>query len=254
MTNKEATLSKVRNNEKIGWWIGLLIVLIGISMLFLPPLLGVDMMGIGYGLACIGVFGSIIGIITVWLFGARAGIMDRILAGQQILARWSYDDAKGQQQIGMEFKRARGRNLATYSTMFFWFVLIGGIFIAFDYLNNGEVSRVFIWLFFGLLGILGVIAFLTPILWRWRATNAGREVIISREGLVMNGTLHTWRSPFDRLTNINFKDEPGNPVLVFSIRHLSRIALVDYETVVVPVPADEQATARLVVNSLSRNP
>ena len=247
-------MNRLHNNEKTGVWIGLLITLIGLALVVVPPLFGADMMAIGFGLACTGIFLLIPGLLTTWVFAGRARIMDRILAGEEILARWKYDDFQGHRQVEAEAKRSRGRNLVIYRTIVFWFVLIGGIFVAFDYFSNGEVSWLFVGSFFGFMCLLGGIAFLAPILWHRQASKASREVIISRDGVVMNGALSTWKPPFEQLKSVKFIEGLGEPTLVFTIRYLSRISLVAHENVVVPVPASEQEAARRVVSMLNRDP
>jgi amino acid transporter len=242
----------VQNNERTGVWIGALIALAGLALIFLPALLGADMMSLGYGLGFIGVFILITGLITALVFWARARTMDRLLAGEEVLAHWTYQEFEGQQQVETEYKRVTDRNRGIYLVMVFWFVLIGGVFVGADYYRNGQVNGLFMGLFFGCLLLLGAVAFLAPILWRRQASKASRQVIISRSGLVMNGVLHSWKGPFERLVGVEYQQDLDGPALVFSIRYLSRIepATGSTETVIVPVPPGEQEAARRVMNSL----
>ena len=242
---------KVQNNEKTGVWIGALIALAGLALMFLPGLLGVDMMNLGYALAFLGLFLLITGLITALLFWARARTMDRLLAGQEVLACWTYQEFEGQQQVETEYKRVTERNRGLYLVMVFWFVLIGGIFVGVDYVRNEEFNGLFIGLFFGCMLLLGAVAFLAPILWRRGASKASRQVIISRNGVVMNDALHSWKGPLEQLVGVEYSQDPDGPALVFSIRYPSRIEPTgSTETVIVPVPPGEQEAARRVVSSL----
>ena len=243
----------MQNNERTGVWIGALIALAGLALIFLPALLGADMMSLGYALGFIGLFVLITGLITALVFWARARTMDRLLAGEEVLARWTYQEFEGQQQVETEYKRITDRNRTIYLVMVFWFVLIGGVFVGADYVRNGEINGLFIGLFFGCLLILGTVAFLAPILWRRGASKASRQVIISRNGVVMNGALHSWKGPLERLVGVEYNQDPDGPALVFSIRYPSRVEPVtgSIETVIVPVPLGEQEAARRVLSSLS---
>jgi len=241
----------VQNKERTGVWIGALIALAGLALMVLPSLLGVDMMSLGYALGFFGLFLLISGLITALIFRARVRTMDRLLAGEEVLARWTYQEFEGQQQVETEYKRMIGRNRSIYLVMVFWFVLIGGAFVVADYVRNEEVNGLFVGLMLGCLFIVSVVAFLAPIVWRRGASKASRQVIISRNGVVMNGALHSWKGPLERLVGVEYKDLDG-PALVFSIRYPSRIEPVtgSIETVIVPVPLGEQEAARRVVSSL----
>lgn len=211
------------------------------------------MMDLGYALAFFGLFLLITGLITALIFWGRVRTMDRLLAGDEVLARWTYHEFEGQQQVETEYKRLTGRNRSIYLVMVFWFVLIGGAFVAADYVRNEEFNGLFIGLFFGCMLLLGAVAFLAPILWRRGASKASRQVIISRHGVVMNDALHSWKGPLERLAGVEYQQDPDGAALVFSIRYFSRIEPVtgSLETVVVPVPLGEQEAARRVVSTLS---
>jgi hypothetical protein len=229
-----------------------LIGLAGLALMIFPYILGVDMMDVGYGVSCMGLFVLIVGLITALLFWQRVRTMDRLLGGEAILARWTYSDSQGQQQVQTEFKRARSQNLTLYLVMVFWFVVIGGAFVAVDYFANGEINGWFVGIFFGVMLFVGAFAWLVPVFWRRRALKASREVIISRNAVVLNGALHSWSGAFEQLDGVYFQEDPPDPALVFSIRYLSRgdLSGSSTQTLVVPVPPGAQDAARRVVDAL----
>ena len=245
-------MNPVQNNEKTGLWAGVLIGLAGLTLLALPRLLGVDMMRVGFGRSCIGLFVLLTGLITSLMFWRRVQTLEGILAEKDILARWTYNEGQGRQQVETEFKRAKGYNRTLFLVMVFWFVLIGAGFVIYDYFKTGELNGLFAGLFFGILLILGAFAWLTPIFWRRRALKASREVIISRHGVLLNGALHSWSGPLEGLESVHFQAEPPGPALVFSIRAPSRAEASGYttQTLIVAVPAGKQDAAQNVVNTL----
>jgi hypothetical protein len=246
-------LDQAQNKEKTGVWIGALIALAGLALMFLPGLFGVDMMNLGYALAFFGLFLLITGLITALIFRARARTMEQLLAGEEVLAHWTYQEFEGQHQVETEYKRLTERNRSLYLVMVFWFVLIGGAFVVADYVRTEEFNGLFIGLFFGCMLLLGAVAFLAPILWRRGAAQASRQVIISRNAVVMNDALHSWKGPLEQLVGVEYRQDLDAPALVFSIRYLSRIEPVtgSIETVIVPVPPGKQEAARRVLSSLS---
>jgi hypothetical protein len=251
-SRKEITMSQLQNNEKTGLTISVLMTLGGLALMIMPFMLGLDLMDMGYGISCIGFFVLLTGLIAVLIFWQRVRTMDRALAGEEILARWIYSETQGRQQVEAEFKRATDQNRTIYLVMVFWFVLIGGAFVGVDYFVSGEINELFAGLFFGFMLFLGAVALLTPVFWRRRALKAGREVIVSRNGVVLNGDMHTWNGPFEGLDRVYFQEDSLETALVFSIRHLSRTDLSAYstQTLIVPVPSGAQDTAHRVVNTL----
>ncbi len=245
-------MGQLQNNEKTGLAISLLILLGGLALASMPCVLGVDMMQVGFGVSCIGLFVLLTGLVATLLFWQRVRTMDRLLAGEEILARWAYSEDQGQQQVESEFKRATDQNRTIYLVMVFWFVVIGGAFVGVDYFINGEINWMFAGLFFGIMLFVGAFAWLVPIFWRRRALKASREVLISRKGVVLNGAMHSWNGPFESLEGVYFQEDPAEPALVFSIRYLSRTDVSGHstQTLVVPVPPGEQDAARRVVDAL----
>jgi hypothetical protein len=242
----------LRNKEITGVCVGVGITLAGVIGIFMPGILGLDMLTVGFGVSFFGAAAAIVGIITALVYGARARKIGRILAGEGILARWSYDEIQSAQQVETEYRRTAGRNRATYWVMAFWFVLIAGGLIGADFFTLGKINWVFAGIIAGVLVLLGIIAAAAPGLWKRRARRASREVLISREGVILNGALHSWGDPANRLVSVKLAKDPAEMVLEFSIRHLSRASLTASiaETVSVPVPADQYGAAQQVVAAL----
>jgi hypothetical protein len=239
-------MHSIRNNDTIGAWIGGLIALLGVLFMLMPGMIGMDMMKSGFGMMFIGLFVVIIGLITTVLFGQRARAMDRILADKNILAHWTYDENESRQQVEQEFSSQVASNRSTFMIMLAWFVVIGGGFVGYSLMKDGEVDLLFVVLFFGTLVLLGLVAFFAPILARRQALRASREVIIARNGLVLNGALHTWVAPLNKLVGVQYQADANGRSLNFEIRYLTRASMTATTTyiVTVPVPAAQQQQAQ----------
>jgi hypothetical protein len=238
------------NNEKIGVWVGLVILAAGLLLALFPAVLSLDMMNAGYGLIFIGIFVGICGLITAIIYGRRARSMDQILSDNDMLARWTYDEIQAQGQIDSAYHQASQNNLETYKIMFAFFVVIVLAFLGVDYWNTGEISWLFLGLMLGVLLLLTVVAFSAPRLWRRQALSASRAAIISRKGVVLNGSLHTWSEPMYRLEGVTYDGSE----LAFTIRYPSRIGVVSNPTYVlnVPVPSNQRDAAERVVQALKQ--
>jgi uncharacterized membrane protein len=245
-------MAPILNRQKTGLWIGVGIVLIGLAGIVVPSLMGVDGMSAGYALGCLGLFVVIVGLVTAFVYARRLQALKRILAGEGILAHWTYTEAQGKQQVAAQYKAAAGQNRALFLIMLFWFVLITGVLIAYDHSRSGEVSWPFAGSMLGVVVLLAVVAWLAPRLQRRQAQRAGQEVIICRGGLILSGAFYTWEGPLNRLGGVSFSEEPVEPALEFSIRSASWLGSSSATEVVrVPVPADQLETARQVVVELS---
>jgi hypothetical protein len=239
-------MEPLHNKDIVGVWVGGLIVLTGGVVVVMPGLSGMDMMRVGFGLMFIGFFVIMIGLVTAVVFGQRALEMNRIMGQKNILVRWVYNEAQSREQVQAEFTRQTTFNRSTFLIVFAWFVVIGGIFLGVDLVNSGEINWFFALLLFGILLLLSLVAFISPILWRRQAQHASREVIIARNGLVLNGALHTWVPPLNQLEGVQFNNTLNEKTLEFNIRYLSRTSGIEYSTytVSVPVPPGKEQDAQ----------
>jgi hypothetical protein len=242
-------MGKLRNKDTIGVWIGVTIAAFGLVLAILPGLTGMDMMKVGFGMIFIGGFVVIMGVVTAGVYGQRAREMNRILSAENILARWVYSENQSREQIEKEYAQQTSANRSTFLIMLAWFVVIGGFFLGLDLFKEGEVNWFFAFLFFGILVLLGVVAFSAPIIWKRQAQRAARDVIIARNGVVLNGALHTWVAPLNKLTGVQFRQESGVRDLEFEIQYMARASVTNYATytVSIPVPAGKEAEAQDVV-------
>ncbi|HEX7556727.1 MAG TPA: hypothetical protein VF338_08895 [Leptolinea sp.] len=239
-------MEPLHNKDAAGVWIGSVIAFLGLVAVAIPGLIGLDMMHTGFGMMCMGSFVIIIGLVTTVVFWQRAREMNRILANENILARWTFDETQSHQQIQDEFSRLNKTNRVTYLIVAAWFVVIGGVLLGIDLIVSGEFNWVFALFFYGILVFLGLVAWITPILWHRQALHSSREVIIARNGLVLNGALHTWVAPLNRLESVRFNTGSGENTLEFEIRYLTRASITLHSSYIVsvPVPAGKETLAQ----------
>ncbi len=242
-------MQPIRNNDTIGVWIGAIIGVLGILLVMMPEMTGMDMMKSGFGMMFIGFFVITLGLITAIVFGQRARQLNRILANEHILARWIYSEDQFRQQVEQAYTEQVSTNRSTFMIMLAWFIVIGGAFMGFSLLQDGEINGLFVGIFFGTLVLLGLVAFFAPILARQQALRASREVIIAHSGLVLDGTLHTWVKPLNKLAGVQYQTDAAGHNLLFEIHYLSRTSITATEsyTVTVPVPTSHHLQAQKVV-------
>jgi hypothetical protein len=235
------------NSETSGVRAGWLILAAGVALLLGPSLAGMDMMGGGYALGFIGIVVAATGLVTLWIYGARAAALDRILSGAGLLAHWTYDPEEAQRHALEEFEDNRRTNRNLFLVVAVMFVVVGAIVFS-GPLLQGEDLGLLLALYFGLVPLLGLVAWATPRLAYRRALQAGADVYIGQDGVYVRGALHTWKQPFSRLKRVRLELDRVQPALQFDIRYLTRLGLLHYETrtVQVPVPRGQERQAEEV--------
>ena len=235
------------NSERSGVRAGWLILAAGAIMLLGPTLAGMDMMGGGYALGFIGILVAATGLVTLWMYGARAAALDRILSGVGLLAHWTYDPEEARRHAQEEFEDYRRTNRNLFVVVAVMFVVVGAI-VFIGPLLRGEDLSLLLALYFGLIPLLGLVAWATPRLAYRRALQAGADAYIGQDGVYVRGALHTWKQPFSHLKRVRLKLDREQPALQFDIRYLTRLGMLHYETrtVEVQVPRGQESQAEEV--------
>ncbi len=250
-------MTEPRNSEKNGVIVGLLIMAAGLLMLVLPTLTEMDMMSSGYALSFVGLFVLITGAVTLWFYRARAAAWARLFAGKGLLAHWTLEASQLQEQAAAELAETNTRNRLLFGLMAVLFVVIGLPVLVIplweDLLSGDSVVVIIVVGYFAIVPLLGLFAWGMPRRAYRRALQAGAEVYIGQDGVFVNGALHAWSQPLTRLREVRFNRQATPPALEFDIRILTHVGATRFETytVVVPVPAGQEAQAENVESVLA---
>ncbi len=244
---------KLANSERPVFIFGLVVTAIGIILVLLPSLLDMPMMSGGYGLRFIGLFVTLCGLVVAWFYRARVAVLDRMLAGQGILAHWTNDRAEYRRQVDKAYAQRSedNRNLLKLTAVIM--LVVYAVVFTVPVLRGEDVLPLILVLYFGLLLVLAVPALGAPWLAHRRSLQANPDTCISEEGVYLHGGLHTWKQPFWDLKRVALDARGGNPTLEFDMRYLTRLGWVHYETTTlrVPVPSGQEESADKVVRYFS---
>jgi hypothetical protein len=249
-TDQEVMSIKIgRNPEVTGLIAGLVILGAGALMMWLPPLLAMDMMQIGFALQFGGLFLVVVGLVTAAIFGFRAKRLNAMLRGSRLLAHWVYDPVQVRDQADRELRSTKERNRAILLIVAGFFVACTLLFVVMGLLSGeGDNMPLFAGIMTAVLLIIAAFAFGMPYWQHRRALRSSGEAIIAENGLFVNGALHTWNPPLARLDEVSLVEDGRQARLVFDLSSLSRTSVTAYDaySVEVPVPPGEEATARRV--------
>jgi hypothetical protein len=242
-----------RNTEATGVTIGLIISMVGSSMILLPFLSNIDMMTGGYALQFIGLLVLITGLVTLWFYRARAAAFDHILAGENVLAHWKLDQTQVQKHAAAELAETNENNRLLFGITAILFVVIGIPILVVPMWEDlmfwrDPIAWVVIVGYFAIVPLLALFAWGVPRLAYQRAIRDGANVYIGKEGLFVNGAFHTWKQPLTDLRNVRFNRQTKSPALEFDIRTLTRLGVTYFKTytVRVPVPVGQEEQAERV--------
>jgi uncharacterized membrane protein (UPF0136 family) len=208
----------------------------------------VDGMSGGFALAFVAFFLFLSGGVVALLFVTRARTMDSILADPAPLAHWTYPEDTGRETIEREFREFRERNRAMFIVIGGMLVVVALFFLIFVEDGGPETALILL----AITALLFVVSRVTPWLERRRALGAPHEAIITRNGVVYEGSVYPFRSFLVFWHGISLREpKKNNPaVLVFSFSQFVGRFIIQPFDVVVPVPAGEEETAGRVVREL----
>lgn len=209
----------------------------------------VDMMNGGGALILIGFFLLIMGFVVFGIYKKRARLLDTILKGDEVLARWQYSATEWRRFTEEAFADRKANNKAMFILIaVIMVVVVLGLLIATGF---DEASIIVAIGMAGFLAFLALIAVLTVWLpYRRRSQIEQGRVLIAQRGLWVEGDFHEWVTLGNRLEAVVYEvDEQRLVVQYSSINRTGRI----YQTVLLPVPEGQEASADELIAYFGKN-
>ncbi len=232
-------------------WKKVFLSLIAAAFFFLVCILSytfVDGMNGGFAIAFVTFFLFLCGVVVALLFVTRARTMDSILADPAPLAHWTYPGDTARENVEREYREFRERNRAT-------FILIGGMLVVVAlffliFVEDGRPETALILL--AITALLFVVSRVTPWIERRRALGAPHEAVITRDGVVYEGSVYPFRSFLVWWHGVTFREpkRKSPAALVFSFSQLAGRFIIQPFDVAVPVPSGEEERAGRIVQEL----
>lgn len=239
----------MRSNPLIGAWISFGVAATAAVWLVLQWVVRDDLFAaLGYAMHAItllAVFALIAGLAVALLFRRFARVRADLLAGRNVIARWTVAAAEFEAFAARAVAADRADKLGALALVVGLVLLIFGAFALFD----PEAAP-------AMLGMAGVIALLMAGAYllggrvmRRQLEPASREVIVGTDGLMLNGVLHVWSAMLTWLAGVDLDQGPP-ATLEVSYAYLARFG-PQYVTVMLPVPQSALPLARQVVEQLA---
>ena len=185
------------------------------------------------------------GLAVALLLRRYAVVKSDLVAGRHTIARWTVDPVSFRSFAAVADKREAGDKRAMLLVVFGFIVLIFGAFAVFD----PEVAPFMLTVAAGLMAVMVAAFLLGERVRKKQLQPRSRQVIVGRDGLLVNDVLHVWRTPLSWL--VGTRIEPGSPtVLTVTYAFLARYGAQSVD-VVLPVPNEALPMAHLVEQALA---
>ena len=187
--NNKKSETNISNPERRTAFVCSGLIILGIIMIFLPGIIGLEGFNGGFALSFFGGFVAIIGIICVFVFARLARLFDNIMQKENILAHWTYTQADWKQYTEEEHKEDARDKRNLFLLVAAISVVVGIIMLA---MYPDDVVIILINIL-GIIAVIGLTAFLSILSpYRWNKKHLG-DVYITKEGAYLNRRLHIWK-------------------------------------------------------------
>ncbi|MFA4836163.1 MAG: hypothetical protein WC749_08865 [Dehalococcoidia bacterium] len=235
-----------KNPQRRTALIWLAITLISIIAIFAPYSFGMDGPDGGFAISFAAIVFAIIGVVVTIMYFRRAGALDNMVKGENLLAHWIYTPDEWQKYIEEEFAEDRAAKTRLFTMVAVISVVIGVGF----YLFHRDDLMFTLVIFGGLIVLIGFVAFLSIMLHRFQNRPGASEVYISRDGVYLSRQFHTWQGMGACLEDVRYKEENTfRPRLEFEYSTPGK-DMRYYETVRVPVPFGKEEEARKILEEI----
>ncbi len=235
------------NRERVYERVSIVGALLSIGLIFMPGLVGMDGMDGGYAISFVAAFAAICGVVLTFVFHRRAGIVDRLLEGRDLLAQWTYEPDEWARYTESEATARPAERLGPFLLVAGWSLLFGLLFFFMDREAGGAVAAVML----AVTLLTGVMAFVVPRLWAARRRRSPGNAWVSPKAAYFDGALYRWDTEASRLQSAEHLSADGAApdCLCVLLGVITRVGRQTY-TVRIPVPVGLEAEAAGIPGTL----
>jgi len=216
-----------------------------IVLIFVPGLVGIEGMSGGYAISLFCLFLGIMGVVGGVVYSLHAGILDRTLRGDRLLAHWTFAPEEWRKYAEKEHVEDKAEKKGLFIVISVFALFFGFLFWALDPEDGFYVFLV-------MLGLIVLIGFV----WQFSSWFAHRqnvlsvgEVYISKDAVYLNRSLHTWAVFGSSLNGVALKTVRGMKMLVFN--YSAPTCPPRSIAVRVPVPVGQESVAEMIVQQFA---
>jgi hypothetical protein len=226
-------------------WMGILIV--GIIVIFLPTIIGLDGFAGGYALSTGGLFVAIFGMVGMIVYLRLASKLDRITRDENVLAHWTYASEDWRQYTEREHKEDATGKRSLFFLVAGISVIVGVIFYAIVQDDLLLIAMIIL----GIIVIVGLAAYLSTLASYLHNKKYLGETFLALDGVYLNRQPHIWKGLGNKLEEIVYDDDKGiSPRIIITYSSPGTYNNNSY-TVRIPVPPGQEAVAQGIVKQIA---
>lgn len=239
-----ANRTKPRNPHTLTSIVFLILTIIFIFIIFLPSILGMDMMKWGFGIAFISFFLVISFAVTSVIYGSMARKLSRLFLEANNIAHWHYSKEEWSKYYQTEFKKQKTEKKNLFILIAVVVLVVGGIFT----LTHRDAWKPLVIVFLGLLLVLGFFAFIVPRIKYYRnKNNSHPDVFIGLNGVFLGGEFHLWNYLTSKLKEVTVDESK----MLINIKYFYSTNIgIESTNVRIPIPQSKLEEALSVAEKL----
>jgi hypothetical protein len=227
-------------------WTG--VIVLGIIIIFIPGIIGLDGFNGGFALSFLGGFLAIIGIIAAVIYARLAGALDRITRQENLLAHWKYTPEEWKDYTEREHKEDASSKKGVFILIAVIAVVVGIIF----YVIVRDNPLVIVGIVLGIIAVAGLSAYFSTLATYRQNKKYLGEAFIALDGVYLNRQLHIWKGIGNKLEEISYESEyHAQPMIKIDYSSPGRSERY-YYTARIPVPPGEEETAHKIVSEIAK--
>jgi hypothetical protein len=227
-------------------WTG--VAVLGIFIIFIPRLIGLEGFKGGFALSLLGGFMAVAGIIAALIFLRLAVYLGRITQKEHLLAHWTYAPEQWKGYTEREHTEDVSAKKGTFVMIAIISVIVGLIFWV---IQRGN-PLVIVLIVLGIIAASGLAAFFSARSNYRRNKKFLGEAYISLDGVYLNRQIHIWNGIGNHLENAAYDDSlPAEPRMIFRYSSPGRGERY-YYTARIPVPPGQEEAARTIIAKIDQ--
>jgi hypothetical protein len=226
-------------------WTGILIL--GVIIIFIPTIIGLDGFDGGYAVSMGGVFIAFMGLVAAIIYFRLAGSLDRITRDENILARWTYTAEEWKLYTEKEHREDASGKRNLFFLVAIIAVVVGIIFYAVVRENPLLIAVIIL----GIIAVTGLSAYFSTLTAYLNNKKHLGETYLALDGVYLNRQVHIWKGMGSRLDEIVFDNEKQDgPRVIITYSTPGTNARNSY-TVRIPIPHGQEASAESIVRRIA---
>jgi hypothetical protein len=233
-----------RYSAFLSMWIWVFITLIFIFGIFVPSIFDIERFYGGYAISFFCILLALTGLVVIAIYYTRGRNLEKMLHHKNLLVHWTYTERQWQAYTERDYTAQKSERWGLYGLVM---IIVIVVCIGF-WLFNRDSGIIMIGITFGLAALLAATVFFTTGYDHWQNKRHKGEVYITKNGALVNRSLHLWHGWGAHLERIEYIEQVQIIEIAYSTQNRG---IRNNYTIRIPVPPGEEVKARQVIEKIT---